>query len=196
MLIDQIEWIRAQLQLMREGSADRAAAEEIRQAGATLEAELIDLEMRLFDVRLTGGSAQQDTLRWARRLYARLTSLAGYIAGTDDRPTDQSREVLEMLRSELGDYQRQMTAIREDLATVQQAPGRPGDRPDHPRLGLAAPFLASGRGEESTVLLLASASLHRLRRRTVLRRTIDPSTSSVFLWSRAPPARAWGGFGG
>ena len=119
-LIDQIEWIRAQLQLMREGSADRAAAEEIRQAGATLEAELIDLEMRLFDVRLTGGSAQQDTLRWARRLYARLTSLAGYIAGTDDRPTDQSREVLEMLRSELGDYQRQMTAIREDLATFNR----------------------------------------------------------------------------
>ena len=76
--------------------------------------------MRLFDVRLTGGSAQQDTLRWARRLYARLTSLAGYIAGTDDRPTDQSREVLEMLRSELGDYQRQMMAIREDLATFNR----------------------------------------------------------------------------
>ena len=119
-LIDQIEWIRAQIQLVRESSADHAAAEEIRQAGATLEAELIDLEMRLFDVRLTGGSAQQDTLRWARRLYARLTSLAGYIAGTDDRPTDQSREVLEMLRSELGDYQRQMMAIREDLATFNR----------------------------------------------------------------------------
>ena len=119
-LIDQIEWIRAQTLLVREGSADHADAEEIRQAGATLEAELIDLEMRLFDVRLTGGSAQQDTLRWARRLYARLTSLAGYIAGTDDRPTDQSREVLEMLRSELGDYQRQMMAIREDLATFNR----------------------------------------------------------------------------
>ena len=119
-LIDEIEWIRAQTQLVREGSADHADAEEIRQAAATLEAELIDLEMRLFDVRLTGGSARQDTLRWARRLYARLTSLAGYITGTDDRPTDQSREVFEMLRSELGDYQRQMVAIREDLATFNR----------------------------------------------------------------------------
>ena len=119
-LIDEIEWIRAQAQLVRERNADHAAAEEIREAGATLEAELIDLEMRLFDVRLTGGSARQDTLRWARRLYGRLTSLAGYITGTDDRPTDQSREVFEMLRSELGDYQRQMVAIREDLATFNR----------------------------------------------------------------------------
>ena len=119
-LIDEIEWIRAQTQLVRERNADHAAAEEIREAGGTLEAELIELEMRLFDVRLTGGTARQDTLRWARRLYARLTSLAGYITGTDDRPTDQAREVFEMLGSELGDYQRQMAAIREDLATFNR----------------------------------------------------------------------------
>ena len=119
-LIDEIEWIRAQTQLVRERSSDHAAVEEIREAGGTLEAELIELEMRLFDVRLTGGRARQDTVRWARRLYARLTSLAGYITGTDDRPTDQSREVFEMLRSELGDYQRQMVAIREDVATFNR----------------------------------------------------------------------------
>ena len=119
-LIDEIEWIRAQTQLVRERSTDHAAVEEIREAGGTLEAELIELEMRLFDVRLTGGTARQDILRYARRLYARLTSLAGYITGTDDRPTDQSREVFEMLRSELGDYQRQMVAIREDVATFNR----------------------------------------------------------------------------
>ncbi len=117
-LIDQIEWIRAQTELVLERNVDHAAAEEIRRAGKTLEEELIELEMRLFDVRLTG--ARQDTLRWARRLYARLTSLAGYITGTDDRPTDQSREVLEMLRSELEDYRRQMVAITEDLATFNR----------------------------------------------------------------------------
>ena len=119
-VIDEIEWIRAQTQLVRERNADHAAVEEIREAGGTLEAELVELEMRLFDVRLTGGSARQDILRWPRRLYARLTSLAGYITGTDDRPTDQSREVFEMLRSELGDYQRQMVAIREDVATFNR----------------------------------------------------------------------------
>ena len=105
---------------MRARHADHAAAEEIREAGGILEEELIELETRLFDVRLTGGSARQDTLRWARRLYSRLTSLAGYITGTDDRPTDQAREVYEMLGSELGDYQRQMVAIREDVATFNR----------------------------------------------------------------------------
>ena len=119
-LIEEIEGIRVQTQLVPEINADHAAAEEIRVAARTLEEELIDLETRLFDVRLTGGTARQDTLRWARRLYARLTSLAGYITGTDDRPTDQAREVFEMLRSELGDYQRQMMAIREDIATFNR----------------------------------------------------------------------------
>ena len=119
-LIDRIEWIRAQTQLVLERNTDHEAAEQIRQAGTALDARLIDLEMRLFDVRLTGGTARQDTLRWARRLYARLTSLAGYITGTDDRPTDQSTEVFDMLRSELEDYQRQMVAIGEDLATFNR----------------------------------------------------------------------------
>ena len=128
-LIDEIEWIRAQTQLVRERNTDHTAAAEIREAGEKLEEELIDLEMRLFDVRLTGGSARQDTLRWARRLYARLTSLAGYITGTDQRPTDQSREVFEMLRSELGDYQRQMVAIREDVATFNRLLGDRGIAP-------------------------------------------------------------------
>ena len=98
-LIEEIEGVRVQTQLVPEVNADHSAAGEIREAARTLEEELIDLETRLFDVRLTGGTARQDTLRWARRLYARLTSLAGYITGTDDRPTDQAREVFDMLRS-------------------------------------------------------------------------------------------------
>jgi photosystem II stability/assembly factor-like uncharacterized protein len=128
-LVEEIEGIRLQTQLVRERNADHAAAEEIREAAGTLEAELIALEMLLFDVRLTGGIARQDTLRWARRLYARLTSLAGYIMGTDDRPTDQAREVFDMLRSELSDYQRQMVAVREDLATFNRLLGDRGVDP-------------------------------------------------------------------
>ncbi len=115
-LIEEIENFRVQVQPHQEN----AATGGIRQAARTLEEELIALEARLFDLRLTGGTARQDTLRWARRLYSRLTSLAGYLTGTDGRPTDQSRDVLEMLRSELGDYQRQMIAIRDDIATFNR----------------------------------------------------------------------------
>jgi hypothetical protein len=49
--------------------------------------------MGLFDLRLTGGSARQDTIRWPRQLWAKLSSLAGYSSGTDDPPTNQMREV-------------------------------------------------------------------------------------------------------
>ena len=71
-------------------------------------------------VQLTGGTAGQDTLRFARRLYSRLSSLAGYITGTDDHPTDQAREVFDMLQSELEDYQRQWLSLGEDLAAFNR----------------------------------------------------------------------------
>ena len=119
-LIDQIEWIRAQIQMVQDASADHEAAEDIREAGGSLEDRLIDLEMNLFDVRMTGGTARQDTLRFARRLYSRLSSLAGYITGTDDRPTDQAREVFDMLRSELEDYQRRWSSLGEDVAAFNR----------------------------------------------------------------------------
>ena len=61
--------------------------------------------MLLFDLRLTGGNAGQDTIRWPRRLYAKLTSLAGYIGGTDLRPTDQQMEVYALYRQQLADCQ-------------------------------------------------------------------------------------------
>jgi hypothetical protein len=119
-LIDRIEWIRAQIQMVQNMSADHEAAEDIREAGGGLEDRLIDLEMNLFDVRMTGGTARQDTLRFARRLYSRLSSLAGYITGTDDRPTDQAREVFDMLRSELDDYERRWSSLGEDVAAFNR----------------------------------------------------------------------------
>ena len=170
-LIDEIEWIRVETQLVQERNADHAAAEEIRQAGATLEAELINLEMRLFDVRLTGGSARQDTLRWARRLYARLTSLAGYITGTDDRPTDQSREVLKCSEVSWGTtsvkwWPSEKTLRRSTGSWTIGGSTRSGE--------LRAPWAGSGdsfscvwKGRGIDGPPPASAFLHRLRWRTV-----------------------------
>jgi hypothetical protein len=42
-------------------------------------------------------------VRWPRQLFAKLTALAGYISGSDDRPTDQSGEVRDRYRQELTD---------------------------------------------------------------------------------------------
>lgn len=117
--IDEIEWARKGVSdaLARLSSGSGAGAEpaleSTRDAAAALAAELEALENLLFDLRLSGGLARQDTLRWPRRLYARIVSLAGYISGTDDPPTAQSLEVMAVYAQELADIQARLDEIRQ-----------------------------------------------------------------------------------
>ncbi len=67
--------------------------------------------MSLFDLRLTGGSARQDTIRWPRQLWAKIASLAGYSSGSDDRPTDQMLEVRDVYREQIAEYLRRWGEI-------------------------------------------------------------------------------------
>lgn len=66
-----------------------------------------------FDLRLTGGSARQDSLRWPRRLYSKLTSLFGYIAQSDFPPTDQQLEVFGLYREQLAEHRKTLQDLRE-----------------------------------------------------------------------------------
>ncbi len=116
-LIDRIEWFRAELHLLSARMRERGESTEILEAAEEIETALVELETLLADVRLTGGSARQDTLRWPRRLFAKLTSLAGYLGGTDHRPTDQSIEVFDMYQAQLTDYQ----ALLESLTNREIA---------------------------------------------------------------------------
>ena len=108
-LIDEIEILRARVD---ELEADAAGAEAVLRTAAVLDRELIDLEMGLIDLRLTGGNAGQDSLRWPRQLYAKLMSLAGYASGTDQPPTDATLEVFALYQQWLADAQARMDAIR------------------------------------------------------------------------------------
>jgi hypothetical protein len=92
-LIDRIEWARKGLMDLEERVRGEARYGDVVAAGENLDQALMDLEMQLFDLRLTGGSARQDTIRWPRQLYAKIASLAGYSTGTDDGPTGQTMEV-------------------------------------------------------------------------------------------------------
>jgi len=86
-LIDALEVERARLLALEEQNGSLSAADQ------ALYDQLTALEMQLTDLRLTGG---QDSLWWGRQLYAKITSLGGYISGSDFGPTDQSREVQQM----------------------------------------------------------------------------------------------------
>ncbi len=100
-LIDRLEWSSKGLQDLSVRLRGDAVHADVVEAGEALNELLIELEMRLFDLRLSGGLARQDTIRWPRRLYAKLTSLAGYISGDDHPPTDQASEVRDLYRDQL-----------------------------------------------------------------------------------------------
>jgi len=123
-LIDEIEWIRHQISEIEErlGSFDDEALSAIHDAGQALDSSLIDLEMLLTDLRLSGGLAGQDRIRWPRRLYAKITSLAGYIGKTDFPPTDQQLEVHRRYGEMLKEYQaRFRTIVAGDVADYNRA---------------------------------------------------------------------------
>ncbi len=117
-LIDEMEWLRASLASLGARldagvpGLDAEATLSIREQVATTAALLAEAEMRLFDLRLTGGNARQDTLRWPRRLYAKLTSLGGWMSGTDHPPTDQALEVFEEYRRELTNVTRALLDVK------------------------------------------------------------------------------------
>jgi len=119
-LIDEIEWLRKGIAEVR----DRARQQHLEVADAltaqldTLDEGLIEVEMGLYDLRMTGGMAFQDTLRWPRQLFAKLTSLAGYVQGTDFAPTAQQFEVHGVYQERLADAQTRVAELREMASQV------------------------------------------------------------------------------
>lgn len=109
-LVNEIESVRRQIGDISGLVRGHDAAEVVTKAGRALDDKLKALEHYLFDLRLT--NARQDTLRWPRRLYAKLTSLAGYIGGSDFPPTDQQLEVHALYQQQLKEYQAGMAALR------------------------------------------------------------------------------------
>lgn len=114
-MIDEIEWIRRQLLDISQRLGDEA---DVVASSRNLDKQFIELEMRLTDLRLSGGLARQDAIRWPRQLFAKITSLAGYIGGSDYRPTDQQVEVHEMYRQMLADYQTQLRQLIDGQVTA------------------------------------------------------------------------------
>ncbi|HKK93769.1 MAG TPA: hypothetical protein VJ925_10055, partial [Longimicrobiales bacterium] len=115
-LIDSLEVERGRL-LEIEANQGLTAAQQARYDALT------ELEMQLVDLRLTGG---QDSLWWGRQLFAKITSLGGYISGSDHGPTDQAREVqqlyVELLEAAEAAWERLRGRIVADAYTDVDGP--------------------------------------------------------------------------
>jgi hypothetical protein len=120
-LINEAEWIRVQIVTLKELMRGVEGEDEVVAAAEALDQVLMDLEMGLTDLRLSGGSAGQDALRWPRQLLAKLTSLAGYIGSSDFPPTTQQLEVHARLQGLLRDHLDRMDGIRSgELADLNR----------------------------------------------------------------------------
>jgi len=114
-LINEVEWIRKQILDLSARLEGQEQFSSVVAAGKTLDSTLVDFEQNLFQMRLTGGG--QDVFRNPAKLYARFgflyadveTSWGG--VGSDWPPTQQAREVHELLKGRLRDYQARFRAL-------------------------------------------------------------------------------------
>jgi hypothetical protein len=95
---NEIEWIRKQLDDLEELLEERGETELLDAAGE-LAGTLIAVEEKLVQLWETGTG--QDMVRWPVKALGRLTYLAGNVATSDFPPTDQHREVYEILKERL-----------------------------------------------------------------------------------------------
>src|SRR5688500_17228580 len=96
--VHRIEAVRVQLDAINRVVDDAA----VKRAADSLQQKLIDAEMNLVELRLTG--AGQDGVRFGSKLIGKLGYLANGIASSDFRPTDQHLEVQQLLNGQLREH--------------------------------------------------------------------------------------------
>ena len=93
--VHRIESVRVQMDAIARVVDDAT----VKKAAESLQQQLMDLEMNLVDLRLTGGG--QDGVRFGSKLIANLGYLANGVSSSDHRPTNQHAEVQTILTGQL-----------------------------------------------------------------------------------------------
>jgi len=103
-MIDDIEWLRKQLDDVQERYRSDTSATRVVEAAEALEEKAIAVEGNLFDVNLSG--AREDAFRAPMKLYGRLSALASDLGtnGSDFSPTTQQVEVHQEFKRRLAEY--------------------------------------------------------------------------------------------
>ena len=103
--VQRIEGVRVQLDALKRTVTDA----EVTRAVTALETKLVDLEMNLVDLRLTGTG--QDGVRFGSKLIAKLGYLGNGLAGGDFKPTNQHGEVQVLLATQLREHLTALEAL-------------------------------------------------------------------------------------
>ncbi len=118
-MIDQMEWIRRQIDELRPSLKGRSNA-AVEEAADELDDKLEAIEEELFPVNhLTG--ATYDSFRSPHRLYGRLGALAHRVRTSDFAPTDQALELHEILKERMTTQQGLFKDLKEgDLPALNR----------------------------------------------------------------------------
>ena len=124
-LVNEIEWQRKALADLRARLADRPEGEKknphqsLIDAAQKVDEALQAVEGVFFDLRLT--QAGQDSLRWKRLLYAKISQLGWQSDRADAPPTDSQLEVYAVLEEQLAAAEKKMAGLREqDLPQLEK----------------------------------------------------------------------------
>jgi hypothetical protein len=110
-MINQIEWIKSQIDRLNSLLKDVENTDEVIRTAQELYEKLIAVEEHLFQVRLTGGTAGQDILRWPCKLYRKISSLGSQIASADYPPTEQQYEVHEDFKQRIDSHRKEFEGL-------------------------------------------------------------------------------------
>ena len=111
--INRIEWIRRQLLDLQAVAEDFGTNTQAIIANADeLNGTLIAVEEKLLQLKITGTG--QDRVRWPTKVWGRLTYLANAVAVADFPPTDQHREVHQVLRERLSAFEQELEQLMQN----------------------------------------------------------------------------------
>ena len=111
--INRIEWIRRQLLDLQAVAEDFGTNTQAIIANADeLNGTLIAVEEKLLQLKITGTG--QDRVRWPTKVWGRLTYLANAVAVADFPPTDQHREVHQVLRARLSAFEQELEQLMQN----------------------------------------------------------------------------------
>ena len=117
-MIDQIEWLRKQIEDLRSMTKGHDESESILAAAKEVEEKAFAVEGKMFDINLTG--AREDAFRGSMKLYGRYNALASDISGfgADFPPTEQQIQVHTVLRGRLEEARDEYKQLMETDVTA------------------------------------------------------------------------------
>jgi photosystem II stability/assembly factor-like uncharacterized protein len=120
-MINRLEWIREQVEDLQDLGRVEADAEAVAEAAAQFRVKLLEVEAQLFDVNLSG--AREDAFRAPMKLYGRMSALGSDVSrfSADFAPTNQQREVYDVLKARLTEARDQMDRLLQiDLPALNE----------------------------------------------------------------------------